>query len=95
MKINKKTINRLPSILISFFVVGIIVIALIISANKMLEYIAIREELDNLSALRDNKLLQFDELRYYVNAEVNDEYREKMARLLGYCYPDEIIYYVE
>ena len=95
MKINKKAINKLPSILISFFVVGIIVIALIISANKMLEYIAIREEIDNLSALRDNKLLQLDELKYYVNAEVNDEYKEKMARLLGYCYPDEIIYYVE
>ena len=35
------------------------------------------------------------ELKYYLDAEVNAEYKERMARLLGYCYPDESIFYIE
>lgn len=94
-KINSKKINKLPSYLLWAFVVILVVISLIIAANNLMEYIAIKQENQKLEIVRDNKLLEIDELKYYVNTEIDDEYKERMARLLGYCFPDEFIYYVE
>ena len=61
----------------------------------MMEYIYIKQENALLQKKYDNKLREIDELQYYLDSEVNDAYKERMARLLGYCYPDEIIYYIE
>ncbi len=94
-KIDNKKIKRLPSYLLGVFVVLIFLVALIISANNLMEYIAIKEQNDYLRSIVENKKVQVDELEYYIKAEIDDEYRERMARLLGYCYPDEIIYYID
>lgn len=94
-RIDTKKIKRLPSYLLGIFVVLIFVVALIISANNLMEYIAIKEQNDYLRSIVENKKVQVDELEYYINAEIDDEYRERMARLLGYCYPDEVIYYID
>ena len=94
-KISHKKIKRLPSVLLGLFIVIIVVVALIISANKLMEYIAVKQETESLKSIYDNKLREIDELKYYINTELDDEYKERMARLLGYCFPDETIYYVE
>ena len=94
-KINSKKIKKLPSYLLLAFVTILVVISLIIAANNLMEYIAIKQENQKLEIIRDNKLLEIDELKYYINTEIDDEYKERMARLLGYCFPDELIYYVE
>jgi hypothetical protein len=60
-----------------------------------MEYISIKEDNEVLKAIRDNKLIEIDELKYYVNCEIDAGYKERMARLFGYCYPDESIYYIE
>lgn len=93
--INKKKIKKLPSILLGVFVLIIVIIALIISANNMMEYIAIKQQNEVLEDIYVNKNLEIDELKYYINTEIDDEYRERMARLMGYCFPDETIYYGE
>lgn len=94
-KISPKNIKRLPVILLGVFVVVILIVSLIISANKMMEYIAIKQKNEVLEDIYTNKLIEIDELKYYINTEVDDEYKERMARLMGYCFPDETIYYVE
>ena len=94
-KINSKKIKKLPSYLLLAFITILVVISLIIAANNLMEYIAIKQENQKLEIIRDNKLLEIDELKYYINTEIDDEYKERMARLLGYCFPDELIYYVE
>ena len=93
--LNSKKIKKLPSVLLVVFIAIIVVVALIISANKLMEYIAIKQETEALKSIYDNKLREIDELDYYINTELDDEYKERMARLLGYCFPDETIYYVE
>lgn len=94
-KSSRKKIKKLPSILLGLFLVIIVIVALIISANKMMEYVAIKEENEVLEDIYVNKLIEIGELKYYINTEVDDEYKERMARLMGYCFPDETIYYVE
>lgn len=94
-KFKLKSIKKLPSALFAFFIALIVIVSLVISANKMMEYIAIRQENELLETIYDNKLLEIDELKYYINTEIDDAYKERMARILGYCYPDEIIYYIE
>lgn len=94
-KLNPKNIKNLPSFLLKLFVVFILVISLIISANKLMEYASIKKENELLQSIYNNKVIELDELKYYINTELDDEYKERMARLLGYCYPDEIIYYIE
>ena len=61
----------------------------------MMEYVAIKQENEVLENTYKNKLIEIDELKYYLNTEVDDEYKERMARLMGYCFPDETIYYIE
>ena len=94
-KSSGKKIKKLPSILLGIFVLLIVVISLIISANKMMEYIAIKQQTEVLEDIYVNKLIEIDELKYYINTEVDDAYKERMARLMGYCFPDETIFYVE
>ena len=91
----KKRIKKLPSVLLGVFSVIIIIISVIISANKIMEYIAIKQKSEVLEDIYTNKMIEIDELKYYINTEVDDEYKERMARLMGYCFPDETIYYVE
>ena len=47
-KINHNKIKKLPSLLLAIFVLIIVVVSLIISANKMMQYLAIRQENDLL-----------------------------------------------
>ena len=94
-KSSGKKIKKLPSILLGIFVLLIVVISLIISANKMMEYIAIKQQTEVLEDIYVNKLIEIDALKYYINTEVDDAYKERMARLMGYCFPDETIFYVE
>ena len=94
-KLNSKQIKKLPSVLLSVLICLIAVISLVIMGNKLMEYVSIKKESDVLKSVRENKLREIDELKYYINSEIDDEYKERMARLLGYCYPDESIYYVE
>lgn len=94
-KLNSKKIKKLPSILLGFFVLLIVIVSLIISANKMMEYIAIKQQTEVLEDIYFNKLIEIDELKYYINTEIDDAYKERMARLMGYCFPDETIFYVE
>ena len=88
-------IKKLPYILLGIFALIIVIVSVIISANKMMEYVAIKQENEVLENIYVNKLIEIDELKYYINTEVDDEYKERMARLMGYCFPDETIYYVE
>ena len=94
-KVSKKKIKRLPSILLGVLALMIVIVSIIISANKMMEYVAIKEQNEVLEDVYQNKLLEIDELKYYINTEVDDEYKERMARIMGYCFPDETIYYIE
>ncbi|MGM9632530.1 MAG: septum formation initiator family protein [Eubacteriales bacterium] len=93
--INPQKIKKLPSLLLKIFVLLIVVSALIVSANNIMEYLNIREQNEVLKSKYQNKSLKIDELKYYINTEIDDEYRERMARIMGYCFPDETIYYVE
>jgi hypothetical protein len=94
-KISNKNIKKLPSFLLALLVIIMIIVSFVIAANKLMEYIAIKQENEVLQKIYINKLVEIDELKYYLNTEVDDEYKERMARLMGYCFPDEIIYYVE
>ena len=94
-KSSQKKIKKLPLILLGIFTLIIVVLSVIISANKLMQYIAIKQRNQVLEDIYVNKLIEIDELKYYINTEVDDEYKEKMARLLGYYFPDETIYYVE
>ena len=94
-KLHKNKINKLPSILLTLFALIIVIISAIISANKLMEYIAIKQKNEVLEDIYVNRLIEIDELKYYINTEIDDEYKERMARLMGYCFPDETIYYVE
>lgn len=94
-KLNIQNIKKLPSMLLSVFVGIIVVIAVIISANKMMEYLSIYQENQLLQSVYNNKMLEIDELKYYIESEIDNDYKEKMARLIGYSYPDEIIFYIE
>ena len=94
-KSSQKKIKKLPIILLAVFTLIIVILSIIISANKLMEYIAIKQRNEVLEDIYVNKLIEIDELKYYINTEIDDEYREKMARLLGYYFPDETIYYVE
>ena len=94
-KLDSNKIKKLPSFLLSSFILIIVLLSLIISANKMMEFIALTTETEALQTIHDNKLREIDELKYYINAEIDAKYKERMARLLGYCYPDEVIYYIE
>lgn len=60
-----------------------------------MEYVAIKQQNEDLKEVYVNKQIEIDELKYYINTEVDDEYKERMARLMGYCFPDETVYYVE
>ena len=91
---NRK-LNRLPSILAVIFVLLVVIISLIISANRLIEYVAIKSENETFIHTQENLMRQIDELKYYLDAKVDDEYKERMARLLGYCFPDESIFYIE
>lgn len=93
--INSPKIKKLPSLLLKIFVLLIVFSALIVSANNIMEYLNIREQNEVLKSKYQNKSLKIDELKYYINTEIDDEYRERMARIMGYCFPDETIYYVE
>ena len=94
-KISDKKIKKLPSLLLGIFALIIIAVSVIISANKLMEYIAIKKQTEVLQDIYINKQVEIDELKYYINTEVDDEYKERMARIMGYCFPDETIYYVE
>ena len=91
----RKRIKKLPLILLCIFTFIIVIISVIISANKLIEYIAIKQKNQVLDDIYVNKLIEIDELKYYINTEVDDEYKERMARMMGYSFPDETIYYVE
>ena len=94
-KIDAEKLKDLPTLLIKIFIALIVVVALIISANKLMEYNKIKEQTASLEAQRNALSQNVEELQYYIDSEVNDEYKEKMARKMGYYYPDEIIYFVE
>ena len=94
-KIDPQKLNRLPTLLVKIFIALIVVVALIISANKLMEFKKIKDETREIEKTRNELLQTVGGLRYYLDFEINDAYKEKMAREMGYCYPDEIIYYVE
>jgi hypothetical protein len=94
-KLTSKNIKRLPSYLLGLFIGIIVILALIICANNLMQYISVKRENEKLIYERENILIKVEELKYYVNTEMDDEYKERMARLMGYCFPDENIYYVE
>lgn len=94
-KIDVEKLNKLPSYLIKIFISLIVLVALIITANKVMEYNKIKEDILSLEKQRNALIQSVEELQYYIDSEVDDEYKERMARKMGYCYPDEIIYFVE
>ena len=94
-KIDAEKLKKLPSYLIKIFIVLIVLVALIITANKVMEYNKIKEESATLEQQRNALAKDVEALQHYIDSEVDDEYKERMARKMGYCYPDEIIYFVE
>lgn len=97
MKKKEKSIpiNKLPSFLVKLFVAFLLVIALISFLNKMIEYREIEAENQRLREIVENRSIEIDELEYLLNSDINKEYKERMARFLGFCYPDETVYYFE
>lgn len=93
--ISNKKIKKLPSILLGLFAIIMIVVSIIVSANKLMEYMAIKQQTEVLQNIYVNKMIEIDELKYYLNTEIDDEYKERMAKIMGYCFPDETIYYIE
>ena len=94
-RLDEKKLKKLPSYLIKIFIALIVLVSLIITANKVMEYNKIKEESASLEKQRNALAQGVDELQYYIDSEITDEYKEIMARKQGYCYPDEIIYFVE
>lgn len=88
-------IKILPSMLIRAFVVLMLIVSFIIAANKVIEYNKIKAETELLAAQRNALAAEVEEINYYLNAEVDDKYKEAMAREMDFYYPDEIIYIVE
>lgn len=92
---NKAIIKKLPSYLLHIFTILLILISFIIVSNKLIEYKALIQKEQSLQAEYNTKQNNIKQLNDYLNSTVDKEYKEKMARLLGFCYPDEIIYYTK
>jgi hypothetical protein len=92
---NKIQLHKLPSLLLKIFIIILATIALISFFNKLMEYQDITLENERLQEIHNNKTLEIDELEYLLNSEINREYKERMARFMGFCYPDETVYYFE
>lgn len=88
-------LRRLPSILIKVFIALTVLVSFVICANNVMEYGRIKEETAKLSQERDALAEQRSALSHYLEADMDEKYMEHMAREAGYCYPDEIIYFVE
>ena len=71
-KLSDKNIKKLPSLLLGIFAMIIIVVSIIISANKLMEYIAIKKQTEVLQNVYNNRLVEIDELKYYLKTEVDD-----------------------
>ena len=82
-KSSQKKIKKLPLILLGIFTLIIVVLSVIISANKLMQYIAIKQRNQVLEDIYVNKLIEIDELKYYINTEVDDEYKEKWLDCLA------------
>ena len=96
LKIKKTAIvKKLPSYLLHIFTMLLIVISFIIVGNNLVEYKSINQKEKSLQNIYFNKQNQIDKMNIYLESEVDKEYKEEMARLLGYCYPEEIIYYTK
>ena len=93
--INASFIRKLPSILSRILIIIIMLVSIIVVSNNILEYRAVTNNVNNLKNDYQNKVNQVDEIEHYLKSDVDSEYKELMARLLGYCYPDEIVYYID
>ncbi len=94
-RLKKIKLNRLPVLLIKIFIVIIVITALLFSVSKMMEYSKTKGESEKLMNEITGVNESIEELRYYINAEPNEKYKEKMAKLIGYSYPEDVIYYIE
>lgn len=95
IKLNTLKTPKLANVLLKIFVALLVSISIIVSGNILMEYLSIQVNNQMLAKSIDNKTLLIDELKFYLNTTADDQYKERIARLLGYYYPDETIYYIE
>ena len=62
-KMDSKKIKKLPTYLLWAFVTVLVIVSLIIASNNLMEYVSIKQENQKLEIMRDNKLLEIDELK--------------------------------
>lgn len=87
--------RKLPLILSRVLIVIILLATLILVSNNILEYRAIKNQISELENNYQNKLNRVEEIEFYLETDIDRNYKEIMARLLGYCYPDEVVYYID
>ena len=89
---NKTKLNLAVRIFLVFLVVFSVTFFLwsVMRYNELMEEKRIRQE-------RIDKLAEeIDELKYLVEAPLDDKYKIRLARQkLGMCFPDEIIYHTQ
>ena len=95
LKRKKVDVDKLPFYLLHIFTILLIICSLIILGNKYIEYKSVIQKEQYLLNNYANKENQIEELNYFLEAEIDNEYKEKMAKIKGYCYPDETIQYVK
>ncbi len=94
-KTNTLKPRKLAGVLLKIFVVLLVSVSVITSGNILMEYMSVKSNNRMLEKDIDNKELLVDELNFYLNADVDEQYKERIARLWGYYYPDETIYYIK
>lgn len=84
------------SLLIRLFLVLLFVFALIFFLWSLMKYNKIMEEQKEDAAYIEQLNDEIEELRYLVDAPLDDAYKIKIAReKLGMCFPNEIIFHTE
>ncbi len=84
------------SMIIRLFLIFLFVFAVSFFLWSMMKYNKIMEDKEKNQAYIAQLTDELEELRYLVDAPLDDAYKIRVAReKLGMCFPDEIIFYTE
>ena len=84
------------SVLVQGFLAILFVFAIVFFLWSLMKYNKIMEEKKEDEAYVEQLNDQIEELRYLVDAPLDDAYKIRVAReKLGMCFPDEIIFHTE
>ena len=89
-KSQKNSMHRL----VLLFLIALFIFSIVFFLWSLMKYNKIMEDKKNDEAYIERLNEEIEELRYLVDAPLDDAYKIKIAReKLGMCFPDEIIFY--